>query len=327
MKFLRSVLVSLLLLSAAACLGSYESRALAANDVPEKANTFSSPCCTVDRVDDVWLISTRHLGCPEWGKMNQIDLHVEHYDGTGAGWVEASLQEFLASGNPSQPTMFYVHGNRIEWNEAMERGWRARNTVLGCSHIEPIRLVIWSWPSDKIHGQLRDVRTKVARSNGEAHYLAWLLSQLDSATPLSIIGYSLGCRVATGALHLLAGGELGGHMMPSSQSPRARVALLAAALHSYWLQPGAYHESALLLMDRLLIQYNSCDPVLKRYEWTESNASPSALGYTGMYIEEPLGVWIDQRDVCGIVGKSHAEARYFESPTLTDEVREALFGG
>lgn len=327
MKSGRSLLVSYSLLSAAIFLGSYHSRAHAAEDASEKTRPVSSQCCEVDRADDVWLISTRHLGCPSWNKMNEIELHIEHYDGKGIGWIESSLDEFLASSNPAQPTMFYLHGNRVELDDAINRGWRVRNTVLGCSRIEPIRFVIWTWPSDRIHGQYRDVMTKVARANVEAHYLAWLLSQLDSATPLRILGVSLGCRVTTGALHLLGGGVLHGQTLPPGQVPRVRVALLAAAIHNYWLQPGAYHGSALSQMDRLLIQYNSCDPVLKRYEWIEKNASPSALGYTGMYIDEPLGVWIDQRDVCCIVGKSHAEARYINSPTLTDEVREALFGG
>ena len=115
--------------------------------------------------------------------------------------------------------------------------------------------------------------------------------------------------------------------MTPTPLPPVRVALLAAALHNYWLQPGACHEFALSQMDRLLIQYNSCDPVLKRYRCIEKRARPAALGYTGMYVDESLDTWIDQRDVCCIVGKSHAEARYFNSESLTSQIREALFGG
>ncbi len=327
MKSGRTLLVRFALLVAAAGFGSYPSCAQAAVDGPVQESAVGSVSCDEDRADDVWLISTRHLGCPSWDKSQEIELYVEHYGGDGVGWVETSLDEFFASSIPAQPTMIYVPGNRVEWNDAIERGQHVRNSVLGCSHLEPIRFVIWSWPSDQIHGQLRDVRVKASRTNGEAYYLAWFLSQCDADTPLSILGYSFGARVTTGALHLLGGGELAGRTLPQTRPRLLRVALLAAAVHNYWLQPGACHELALSQMDRLLIQYNSCDPVLQRYKCVEKHARPVALGYRGMHVDETTAVPVDQRDVCCIVGKSHAEARYFNSPTLTDEIREVLFGG
>ena len=101
---------------------------------------------------------------------------------------------------------------------------------------------------------------------------------------------------------------------------------MAAALHNHWLQPGACHGSALSQMDRLLIQYNSCDPYLKRYKYIEKHARPDALGYTGMRVDDSQGAWIIQRDVCPVVGKSHAQVRYFNSTIVTDQVRETFFG-
>ncbi|MBI2481275.1 MAG: hypothetical protein HYV60_22335 [Planctomycetia bacterium] len=328
MKFRRSFPVSLPLLIIAAGVVLHPVSAAAA-DSPQQAGSTSSACCDVDRADDIWLISTRHLGCPSRDKTGDDDiyLHVEHHGGKGVGWLESSLDEFFASGDPAQPTMIYVPGNRVDWNDAIERGTHVRDAVLGGSQIEPIRFVIWSWPSDQIHGQIKDVRVKAARTNGEAHYLAWFLSRCDAGTPLRILGYSYGARVTTGALHVLGGGKLAGQTLPDAQPRRLRVALLAAAVHNYWLQPGACHEYALSQMDRLLIQYNSCDPVLKRYHIVEKRAHPAALGYTGMHADETEGAWIEQHNVCCIVGNSHAEARYFNSSTLTDEIREALFGG
>lgn len=327
MKFRHALLVSLSLLIAATGLSPCQSIAHAATDGPEQRSTLGDVCCDDDRADDVWLISTRHLGCPSWDSSKEIELHVEHYGGDEAGWIEKSLDEYFASSHSAQPTMIYVPGNRVDWSDAIDRGRHVRNSVLGCSHIEPIRFVIWSWPSDQIHGQLRDVRAKAARTNGEAYYLAWFLSQCDADTPLSILGYSFGARVTTGALHVLGGGKLAGRTLPQAQPRLLRVALLAAAVHNYWLQPGACHEQALSQMDRLLIEYNSCDPVLKRYHSIEKHGRPAALGYTGMRVDESAGVWIDQHDVCCIVGNSHTEARYFNSSTITDEIREMLFGG
>ncbi len=324
MKFARILLVGRLLFFLAAWIGSHETSVCAAT---EKESSVGCECCDVTRVDDVWLISTRHLGCPNLDKASEIELRVEHYGGRSIGWTESTLDEFLGSSIPDQPTMVYVHGNRVSWNDAIDRAWHARNSILGCSHVGPIRYVIWSWPSDKAHGQVRDVRLKAARTNGEAHYLAWFLSQLDLATPLRMLGYSYGARVTTGALHVLGGGELAGQSQSLREGPRVRVALLAAAVHNDWLQPGACHEHALDQMDRLLIQYNSCDPMLQRYRFIEKHSRPAALGYTGMFVDERQGVWIEQRDVCCIVGKSHAEARYFNSTTLSDQIRETLFGG
>ncbi|MDA1052837.1 MAG: hypothetical protein O3C40_20480 [Planctomycetota bacterium] len=295
----------------------------------DKETAVGNACCDVERADDVWLISTRHLGCPSWDKASEIDVYVEHYSGKGVGWIDTSLDEYLGSSDPAQPTMIYVHGNQISRTEAIRRAWHVRNAVLGGSQIAPIRLVIWVWPSDKVHGCVHDARVKAARTNREAHYFAWFLSQLDAATPLSILSYSFGCRVTTGALHLLGGGELSGQplpLAPSNPLRSVRVALLAAALHNHWLQPGARHERALPLMDRLLVQYNSCDPILQRYRLIEKHARPAALGYTGMYVDDPLGVRIEQRDVCCVVGKSHREARYINSPVLMHQIRDVFFG-
>lgn len=328
MKFWRSLFVGISIQLVVAGVGLSPTCAYAAADGPQQEGTIDNQCCDVDRADDVWLISTRHLGCPAWDKTDDnLDLHVEHYGGKGVGWIEMSLNDFFASADPAQRTMIYVPGNRVDWGDAIVRGNHVRDAVLGCSQIEPIRFVIWSWPSDQIHGQLKDVRVKAARTNGEAHYLAWFLSRCETGMPISILGYSFGARVTTGALHVLGGGKLAGQTLPHAQPRRTRVALLAAAVHNYWLQPGACHEYAQSQMDHLLIQYNSCDPVLKRYRIVEKHGRPSALGYTGMHVDESAETIIDQRDTCCIVGKSHAEARYFNSSTLTDEIREALFGG
>ncbi len=326
MKSWRSLLIGLSLLYLASGLGSHSSRAHAADDAAEQTSTLGGQCCGDERVDDVWLISTRHLGCPSTDNTKAVDLHVEHYGGKGIGWTESSLAEYLASDDPARPTMIYVHGNRIDRCEAIRRGAHVRNSVLGCSQVEPVRFVIWTWPSDQIHGQVRDVRAKAARTNGEGYYLASFISQLDPDTRLSIVGYSFGARVTTGALHLLGGGELAGLSLPYAQTPQVRVALMAAALHNNWLQPGARHGSALSQMDRLLIQYNSCDPYLKRYKYIEKHARPAALGYAGMHVDNSQGVWLDQRDVCPIVGRSHAQIRYFNSKIVTDQIRAAFFG-
>lgn len=336
---------NLLLLSVASFALCLATAPVAANDTTEVAVADSNSTdlpddgsqkdwltdnsdCDSNRLDDVWLISTRHLGCPSWDKTADVDLRVEHYLGKEVDWVDSSLGEFLTSNDPTTPMFIYVHGNQISRYEAIVRALRLQRNVLGCNYVSPVRLVIWSWPSEKARGYVRDARVKAARTNIEGYYFGSFLSQLDSTTTVNIVAYSFGARVTSGALHLLGGGELLGRTLPGAHSrpPHSfRVAMLAAALHSHWLQSGACHEFAMSQMDRLLLQYNSCDPVLQRYRFIEKHGRPAALGYTGMYVDETQGVWIEQRDACCIVGKSHAEINYTTSPELMQQIHNVLF--
>ncbi len=284
--------------------------------------------CDASRFDDVWLVSTRHLGCPSWDKSADVDLRVEHYGGNDNEWSESSMDDFLASNDPSQPMFIYVHGNQISRCEAITRAFRLQRNILGCNYVRPVRLVIWSWPSEKARGYVHDARVKAARTNGEGYYLASFLSQIDPATQINMVAYSFGARIATGAFHLLGGGELFGQSLLAAHSrpPHSiRVAMLAAAVHNHWLRPGACHEFALSQMDRLLLQYNSCDQALQRYRFIEKHGRPAALGYTGMNVDESQGVLIEQRDACCIVGKSHAEINYVTSPELMQQIHDFLF--
>lgn len=283
--------------------------------------------CDEERDDDIWLISTRHLGCAAWEKTDfDVDLHVRHYAGKGE-WNDATLDDFLHGGPADQPTLFYLHGNRVDSCDAIRRGSNTYHGILDCSGASSTRFVIWSWPSDKVKGIAKDIRSKAARTNTEAHYFAWLLAQLEPTTPVSILGYSFGARVTSGALHVLSGGTLAGRTLPNALHRPAgsyRVALPAAALHSHWLSPNGCHELATNQMEHLLIQYNSCDPVLKRYHMIERRAHPSALGYTGMYVDESVAASVEQYDMCSSVGKTHAEVKYTSSPTVMDQTRQAL---
>jgi hypothetical protein len=157
-------------------------------------------------------------------------------------------------------------------------------------------------------------------------YLGWCLWGLNRETPVSLVGYSYGARVITGALHMLGGGALAGQRLPSHEPPRRpyQVVLMAAALHNYWLSPGSLHGRAADPTGRLLVLYNSCDPVLKRYRVVDKRTRPQALGYTGLCNAAAFrsdGRQVEQRNVCCIVGKSHGLERYLCSPQLMEHVR------
>jgi hypothetical protein len=267
--------------------------------------------------DDFWIISTRHIDeIPCQALPSQV--RVCHRE--GGCWRRSNLDAFLAGHDPAAVTVFYVHGNRYTAEEAFERGLLIHRYLRqGTKDDVPIRFVIWSWPSDPVPGLLYDVRLKAERTDVEGLYLGTVLSRLPPDALVSIVGFSFGTRVISGALHLLAGGQLEGRTLPPEYVvPRMplRALLLAPAFQNTWLLPGNFHELALTQVERMLVLYNSADPVLRRYRLISSNANAQALGYTGLVGLErlgPLARRVEQWDLRPEVGHSHNELRYLDS--------------
>src|SRR5690606_23789705 len=125
---------------------------------------------------------------------------------------------------------------------------------------------IFSWPTDRMRGMLRDFRIKAERADPAAVHLACVLSRMRPDAPPALAGYSFGARVITGALHLTAGGSLCGAALP--EAPPAKpvsVLLIAAAVHQHWLNAGGRHGMALQNVDRLVLITNRCDPAMRFY--------------------------------------------------------------
>ncbi len=238
-------------------------------------------------------------------------------------WESSTISDFIAADNPTIPVSFVIHGNQTDASLAVDQGMRAyRKLTASLSADRPSRCVIWSWPSDRIHGILKDVRAKAARSNVEGQYVAWTLHQLNPQTPLSLIGFSYGARIATGALHVRAGGSLNGFGLPfrGQANAPARAILVAAALNNYWLAESSYHGRALEAVDAMLLITNSCDSALKRYHFVDRGAE--ALGYTGPAGWSPDYAKIHQVDACCDLGKAHDWELYLASPRYTALMRQ-----
>ncbi len=299
-----------------------------------------SACGLPRAVDQLWVVSTRRLGAPNchdpWS-----ELEVLRYD-PHAGWQASDVASLFAAQREVGMTHIYVHGNRVSNTDALRQGRGLyRRMVRGTQPIVPLSFIIWSWPSTQIQGQLRDVRVKAQRTNLDGYYLGWFLARLDGDRPLSVLGYSFGARIITGALHLRAGGMLAGRVLPPPDTyppspetaptgalhvaPPTHVVMLAPALHQHWLAPGYPHELAAGQMDRLLLLFNSCDRVLKRYGLLEKGGHPEALGYTGLTYSTELP-WnaIEQWDACPAVGKPHDEQRYYQAAGLIHRIRQHM---
>ncbi|MGM0488647.1 MAG: hypothetical protein ACQESR_18060 [Planctomycetota bacterium] len=276
--------------------------------------------------DEIWLVSERHIGDLE--SEQAPPLETWHYDSAG-GWRDRDLTDLLAPSSPRQIVLVYVHGNRISSGEAACAGRCVYRLITSrMDDSVSIRYVIWSWPSSRIPGQLRDVRVKARRTELGGYCLGWFLAQLPPEQRISLLGYSFGARIATGALHLRGGGELCGRVLPSREphAREVRVVLLAAAVHRTWLRPGGYHDRALANTDYLLNVFNSEDPVLKRYRFLYKGSRPRAFGYTGIFVRGlgAAGERVEQCDARWVVGHSHALFRYLGSSCLGKRIQPVL---
>jgi hypothetical protein len=284
-----------------------------------------SQCVPPRPGDDLWMISTRHLGCPKADGSDPGLQYLRYQIGTG--WVESSQQVFRQGDAASVPTYIYVHGNRMNFSWAYRRSWTVYHALLAPRATSKIRYVFLAWPSDRIRGLLKDARAKADRTQNDAYYLAWLLSHMSPDVKVGIIAYSFGARISTGALHLHAGGELCGWKLTTPVPPKrssVHLVTMAAALHSHWMSPGFPHARAPSRMARFLNLYNPTDSTLKRYRFLDECSSPVAMGFTGIYDRAPLGDRISEIDVACHVSRNHKPAQYLCNPQVMDMAWKAL---
>ncbi len=283
--------------------------------------------CTTFRVreqDQIWLVSTRHLGC--WTGIIPTYQIWRYEKGT---WQPKTEAEFFAEDSAELLTPLYVHGNRIDASLAASYGLSFYFELVGKLDFEPpARFVIWSWPADQIKGPLNDVRTKAARCDYEAYYLGCFLARMKPEVCCGVLGYSFGARIVSGAMHLVGGGAIFGQTVPPGPRPQFRAALWAAAEHNHWYLAGQFHSEALAAADAWYVTINYCDPVLARYEHIDKCSCPVAVGYAGIYGRNllPAGVnaRIEEVNVSNIVDGEHHWRPYLYSLYIQNRTRDYL---
>jgi hypothetical protein len=286
-----------------------------------------SPCAVrLQPGDELWVVSTRHLGWPR--HCSDFQPVVRRY--LADGWRESSL-EHLADATP-MTTVVYVHGNRFTYRDSIEKGFQTLSVLAHGIERPTMRFIIWSWPSERVPGPFRDVRMKAERADVEGYYLACFLTQLPAEIPFRFIAHSFGARVVGGSIQALASGQLRGVELAEDHSYPVfpvRVALLAAAIDGDIFLPRREFGDALQQVDQLLVMFNPYDPVLKYYALIDRYRRPRALGSVGMpSVRRADGpeTRIRQLNVARVVGHSHIEDRYYASPSLMAEVRQVLLG-
>lgn len=274
----------------------------------ELAASAAPPC-------DVWLIDARAAcGCFSAGETPKL----RYFKYAAGNWESATLESFTASSDPTIPTVFWVHGNRVEYTEVSAIGWNVYQQFHAAAG-QPFRFVIWSWPASQIRGQVKDIRAKATRADQGGYPLAWVVSRLAPEQSVGLVGYSFGARLIAGALHTLTQGDADPDSLPAdvhaTRSMHTRAVLWAAAIDNDAMATWGYRHLAPHAVSEMLITVNCADPALKWYHRLWGRGGPDALGYTG-----PLGLGdqshILTMNVSGTVGKTHDWEAYAYSPRI-----------
>lgn len=266
-------------------------------------------------LDEVWLLSTRSLGCPgkEWSP------YVAQYE--DCQWHSRALTELVTAATPETFVVVYVHGNRVTPADAKELGWRAYDGIARDARPDQrIVFVIWSWPSEGDRRPLRSVRENAHRCETDAIYLSRFVQQLPLETKIGLFGFSFGGRIITGGVSDLAESDPAG-----GASRDVHVVLQSPAVDNRWLYPGWPYESYGLGADATLLFYNPCDRALARFRLTDRCTRPEALGYTGLGNPSRLpGDGLFEQRSSSFIGSAHSSYDYLDSPTLMDATRRVV---
>ena len=283
----------------------------------------ADPCPTAD----VWVASTRRQ--PGICRMpRRAALDVERLSGGDRGrWERADLEELLAE--PRRPLVVFIHGNRYAAHEARSQGLRlARLIAATCPDADPVRTLVFSWPSEQQGLLLRDVRAKYDRAHADGHYLAWLLSRVEPDRPVAVVGYSYGALVGLVALDDLASAARAGAPAWAGRPGRTHLVFVVPAVRCDALAPRGPHRAALAGVDRLTLVTNSADHALQFFECVDRSARVEALGTAAMPRRwVPAEVEYSALDAAGVVGSGHPLPLYLDAPALARRITAGAVAG
>jgi hypothetical protein len=289
-------------------------------DRESSSSVIESPCQSNEEDSEIWELSTRHLP-DRFRCIHTTNPGFDVHRFLHGGWRKDSLENALV--DDGKLIVFYVHGNFMERTNTRNRV-RIVNEYLRARSQRPYRLILLSWPSQRESHALRDVFENALGAEDQSLYLAWLLEKLGDRPQISLLGFSLGGRTITGALHLVSGGSIPGHVHQNvAESGNVhtiyRVGLVAPAVDRTWLSPNGKHHEALDRVDSLINLYNSSDPILRRFRFIDRFTRPIAAGFAGFEnasnprATEPLAGQpkIRQYDCSGVIGTTHSEKSYY----------------
>lgn len=287
------------------------------------ASFRSTEACPPAPPEDVWLVSTRRL--PGICRL-PLEAEFEVERRIAGRWERADVDALF--GEPSQPLVFFIHGNRYEASEARSQGTTiARRLAASCP--SAVRTVVFSWPSQQRGRLIESSRDNYRRASADGHYLACLLGRVPSSQPVALIGYSLGALIAAEALD-----DLVTHPEASTETPwtlregRTHLVLVAPAMRCDALTPRGDYGAATAGIQRLTLVINSRDLALRMFPHLDRETNLDALGVAGMARRSvPASVEYSATDAASVVGRRHALPEYLQSGSLMRRIAGGAVAG
>ena len=279
----------------------------------------------------LWKINTRHLPAYDIRQSNVGKWTYEFFeDGL---WTTSSKQAF--DKGKEIPTCLVIHGSPASDEFAMGLSmdvYYSLSSFLGPG--KEIRIVIWSWPADKMHASLiKDFRDQTIRGERQGYYLAHFIDEMRAACPVMVVGYSMGARTASAALQLIAGGRIEATpaftATASNTQPIIGV-LVAGAIDTNWLLPGNRYDRVVGQTEHFLVTVNSRDPILLRYPrlYGSKKAIQQSIGLRGIAnrtaLSENEGRYT-QIDITQAAGATHDIRSITRSRPLLEKISKFTF--
>ena len=280
--------------------------------------------------NDVWLVSTRCRCVPTPAEVCQANAAEQIVDSLSISQIKpdgkmkaSSYDKFVRTLTPDTIVCVWVDGNRVDGDYSIRRSWLIQK-ALKVHSSQKLRIVIWSWPSQTVAGPVKDIQAKICRTEAEAVWLASFLAGLPSSQPVTILGYSLGARIAYGSLSLLASQSFAKYQLPlPTETCQVRLVFIAPAVPNSWLCHDHACSLALTKVQRMLILGNRRDKVLKYFPY-----SPGANGNLALAVSavrpDCLGehaTRVQQYDFSQQIGRSHKVQDYLQVPAAVRLIR------
>ncbi len=284
---------------------------------------------------EFWIVNSRCA--PRCGGFDEgfEQLKYERWDPACGRFVQETRDNFLAR-QAQLPTMLFVHGNTLNYDQALESSWNVYKRIKVCPG--PKMFVLWSWPAEVLYKRplvrpvylvRKNIKAKYVYSEYQGYYIAKLTTMMSTAHPLTLSGHSYGGVCAICALHYLGGGQLNGLVLDGGapiERPNLRAAIISGALDNDFVYPGYRYGQAFAPVEKFYTTYNDRDSTLRRWP-NLSDRGQEAMGYTGICAAR-LGQYANklfQQRLTEDVKKSHYIRPHLASTRMISAICKTAF--
>jgi pimeloyl-ACP methyl ester carboxylesterase len=296
----------------------------------------NSDLCCCHQPPELWLINTRCA--PRCCHLDQgmECLSFQRFDCECERWVDESLESFLAQ-EASLPTMFYVHGNSLNHENAMKAcGWLYKKM---CCCPGRKRLVMWSWPAERVFGLpklrvreivLKNLKIKYDYAEYQGYYLANVVNRMSLSQRVTLTGHSYGGITAAAALHYLGAGCLNGLTLDGGapvERANLRGVILAGAMDHDTMYPGCRYGQAFVAAELIWNSCNLNDRTLRQWHRV-SDRGCEAIGCVGINAARlgDQGSKLCQQSAYPEVRRRHRFKVYLKNPRIVSTMCCLAFG-